>query len=561
MFGNMKYWLVTLFVLMSTMLFTVSAQTSGGDGQQQPRKIEIKNSNTLEVNEILGPDVKILRGDVQFYHDSSTMYCDSAYYNTKENQFQAFGRVHIMRPSQDGDTINLWGDSLHYNGANKYAKMRKNVKMTKDSMVMITEHIDYDMTKNVANYFDGGTTFTGEDTLVSELGYFYPKTNDLVYNRDVVVHNPKYTMYSDTLTHNIKTKKSTFQGPTEIIGKDNYLYSESGWYNHNTDKAELTKNSYLVSKEHKLVGDTIYYDRNLKYGRGRSNVEIIDTAKSIQLTGNNVYYYEEPEHSLLSDSALMKYISKTDTLFLHADTIVSITDTIIENQSDTTIFRIIKAFHHVKLFRHDIQSMCDSLVYNLYDSIITMYQTPVIWNDNNQLTAQTIKLYTIGNTVDMVEMLNSAFIISEFDSLGHYNQIFGKNMVAYLDSNKITDIEVMSSANTIYYTDEDSIVTGMNQVSGENTHIIFNKKNKIDKIWFYKNPKGTLHPLGAIRRSNRYLDGFVWYNKHRPIKMEDIFYWETPTETPLTAQRKQEMEDEDKEREEEARLNGEKIEN
>ena len=549
-------------VLFSTVAMLNNATAQNQPTNKQPMKIEIKNSNTLEVNETLGPDVKILRGDVEFYHDSSTMYCDSAYYNTKENQFQAFGRVHIMRPAQDGDTINLWGDSLHYSGATKYAKMRKNVKMTKDSMVMLTEHIDYDMSKNVANYFDGGTTFTGEDTLISDLGYFYPKTNDLVYNRDVVVKNPKYTMYSDTLTHNIKTKKSTFHGPTEIIGEKNYLYSEEGWYNHLTDKAELTKNSYLVSKEHKLVGDTIYYDRNKKFGRGRSNVEIIDTAKNIQLTGNNVYYYEEPEHSLLSDSALMKYISKTDTLYLHADTIVSITDTITENQDqDTVIYRIIKGFHHVKLFRHDLQTMCDSLVYNLYDSIITMYQTPVIWNNNNQLTAKTIKLYTIENTVDMVEMLENAFIISEFDSLGHYNQIYGKNMVAYLDSNKITDIEVMSAANTIYYTDEDSIVTGMNQVSGENMHIIFNKKNKIDRIWFYKNPKGTLHPLTAIRRSNRYLDGFVWYSKHRPLKMQDIFYWETPTEEPLTAQKKQEMEEEDQEREEEARLNGETIEN
>ena len=135
---------------------------------QEPTKIEIVNTNTLEVNETLGPDIKILRGDVVFYHDSAYMYCDSAHYNNKANFFQAFGQIHIIKLMSDNDTVHLWSDSAQYNGNIKLAQARKNVKMTRDSMIMLTENLDFNMIDNVAYYFDGGTTFSGEDTLRSE---------------------------------------------------------------------------------------------------------------------------------------------------------------------------------------------------------------------------------------------------------------------------------------------------------------------------------------------------------------------------------------------------------
>jgi len=500
------------------------AQTDGNGGEAQGHKIEIVNSNILEVDEYHGANVKVLRGDVEFYHDSASMFCDSALYNSKENTFRAFGRVHMYRLMPEEDTVHLWGDSLDYDGNNRLARVRENVVMVKDSMRMLTNNIDYDLDKNVANYFDGGTTYSGEDTLISELGFFYPKTNELVYNQDVVIRNPNYKMYSDTLTHNIKSKISTFKGPTEIVGDDNYLYSERGWYNHQADEGTLTKNSYLVSKQHKLLGDTIMYFRKDKYGIGKSRVEILDTVENVRLYANEARYYEVPEHSLLTDSALMRYIDKNDTLYLHADTIASVADTMFTD-IDTTVYRIIKAFPHAKIYRADLQTMCDSLVYNTYDSLIEMYKNPVIWHNDDQITANEIKLYVIDDGIDMVEMIKDAFVAEIVDNVPRYNQITGTNMVAYLDSNKISEVEVMGSSKTIYYTTEhDTLVTGMNTIDSQDMKIYFTN-GKMKTLWFYKSPKGCIYPLEGLTRRQSFLNGFVWYEKHRPRKMEDIFIW------------------------------------
>ncbi|MBR4214843.1 MAG: hypothetical protein IKR94_05955 [Bacteroidales bacterium] len=511
-------------------------------------KIEIVNSNTLEVNETYGPDIKILRGDVAFYHDSAYMYCDSALYNNKENFFKAFGRIHIERLMSDNDTVHLWSDSASYDGNTKLATARRNVKMTRDSMVMLTENLDFDMTANVAYYFDGGTTFSGEDTLISDYGHFYPNTNDLKYTKDVEIHNPDYLMRSDTLTYNIKTKISNFIGPTEIISDSDYLYTERGWFNHITDQGQLTKHNYMTSNERRLDADTIFYDRARNYGYGRSNVEITDTVKAIKLLGDEAHYYDQDQKSILTKKALMIYYSDIDTLYLHADTICSYMVPFVD-QPDS-LYRMVKAYHKTKMFRRDIQAMCDSMVYDFSDSTITMNRNPVIWHNENQITAENMKFYTSNNHIDMVELLNKAFVISQVDSLNHYNQIFGKNMVAYLDSNKIQEVEVISEANTVYYTVEDSIATGMNIISSQDMNIHFTK-GKVDKIWFYKKPKGTIYPLEGLTKRQQFLDGFVWYDKHRPHKRDDVFVWGEITEKPITAQQLEEEEKAAKEAEEE----------
>ena len=541
--------LVVLLLLLAAATQKVAAQDGGNAKGQQVHKIEIVNSNTLEVNEFYGPDVKVLRGDVQFYHDSASMFCDSAFYNSAQNTFRAFGNVHAYRLMEQSDTVHLWGDSLDYDGKTRLARMRDNVVMTTDSMRLVTENVDYDMDKNVANYFDGGVTYSGNDTLESKLGYFYPKRNELVYNKDVVLHNKDYKMYSDTLTYNVKSHVSTFQGPTEVISDENYLYSERGWYNHDREECQLTKNSYLVSKEHRLSGDTIYYYRKESYGMGRSNVEIIDTAQNITLSANEARYYEIPEHSFLTDKALMTYRTKKDTLYLHADTIFMCTDTIF-TATDTTEFRRVRAYRHVKTYRYDIQTMCDSLEYNFNDSIISMYYTPVIWNKDNQITANLVKLYTIDDGVDMVELIGEAFVSQKVDSIPRYNQICGKDMVAYLDSNKITQVEVLRNAQSIYYTTEDSIVTGMNTVSAENMDIFF-ENSKIKRIWFYKNPKGALYPLEGLTKRQSFLNGFVWYGQHRPIVPDDIFKWGEVSEAKITTESLQAEEEEKKKKDEE----------
>ncbi len=102
----------------------------------------------------------------------------------------------------------------------------------------------------------------------------------------VVITNPEYTIYTDSLKYDTQTEISYFFGPTEIINDERYIYCENGWYDTRNDISFVTDNAYLEEAGRTLRGDTLYYEAEEGFGRAKSNVELIDTAENMILKGN-----------------------------------------------------------------------------------------------------------------------------------------------------------------------------------------------------------------------------------------------------------------------------------
>ncbi len=485
------------------------------------------DSKYLFTTKELGPDIKILIDSVVFKHENSVMFCDSALFDYKTNYFDAFGNVRLIKPGKDlKDTVFLYGDTLHYSGRDKYAKVRNHVILEKDSLLLETDSLDYDLDKNIGYYFNNGVTVNGEDTLKSVFGYYYADNNEFFFKKNVEVTNPRFKMLSDTLKHNTKTKISYFTGPTEIISDSNYIYCENGWYDHNNNISQFNKNAYFKNKEQKLQGDSLYYNRNTGIGKAFRNVTFKDSIQDVLLKGNYGFYNENNGFFLMTDSARFIQVTENDSLFMHADTLQSYKDSVIVNDT-AQVFRVILAFHHVKTYKYDFQSMCDSLVYSLLDSVFEMHTNPVMWSDSNQLSADYIEIQTYKNEVDEIDMIKNAFIISQSDSV-RFNQIFGDEMTAYIDNKKVSEIDVKGNGKSVYFIkDDNGKLIGVNFIECANMDIYL-KNNKLDKIWFYEKPKGKIHPPLTLGQSETLLNGFKWEEKNRPLKKEDIYNWFKP---------------------------------
>jgi len=504
-----KTLLFILFILNFNLVFT---QT----------KIDF-DSKYLFTTKKLGPDIKILIDSVVFKHENSIMFCDSALFDYETNYFDAFGNVRLIKPGKDlKDTVFLYGDTLHYSGRDKYAEVRNHVILKKDSLLLETDSLDYDLDKNIGYYYNNGVTVNGDDTLKSVFGYYYADNNEFFFKKNVIVTNPRFKMFSDTLKHNTETKISYFIGPTEIISDSNYIYCENGWYNHNNNISQFNQNAYFKNKEQKLQGDSLYYDRNTGIGKAFQNVTFEDSIQNVLLKGNYGFYNENNDFFLMTDSALFIQVSENDSLYMHADTLQSFKDSVIVNDT-TQVFRIILAFHHVKTYKSDFQSMCDSLVYSLLDSVFEMHINPVMWSDSNQLSADYIEIQTYKNDVDEIDMIHNAFIISQSDSV-RFNQIFGDEMTAYVDNRKVSEIDVKGNGKSVYFIrDDNKKLIGVNFIDCKNMDIYL-KDNKLDKIWFYEKPKGKIHPPLTLDPSETLLNNFKWEEKNRPLKKEDIYF-------------------------------------
>ncbi|MFW5820073.1 MAG: OstA-like protein [Bacteroidota bacterium] len=478
---------------------------------QEVKQIEI-NADYIEFDSDLGTGAKRLLGNVRFMHEDILMTCDSAWYFSEENMVESFSNVHLWQ----GDTLDLYGDYLRYSGNNKMANVRNNVVLIDNENRLTTDYIDHDFGNDLAYYLDGGRIINGDNTLVSKQGYYYTREKLFFFKDSVVVINPDYTMYSDTLKYNTITEVAYFLGPTDIISDENYIYCENGWYDTQNNISQFNKNAYLQNEGQILKGDSIYYNRKTGLGKAFKNVLLEDTTENMILQGEIAIYNEQTEYAMLTDSALMIQVEKGDTLFIHADTLLSIPDTIPEK-------RLLKAFYHVKFFREDIQGKCDSLVYTDVDSVFHFFGDPVLWSDENQLSAEKIEIYTKNQQLDRLEMINAAFIIS-FEDSTKFNQIKGRNMTGYIIANQLRRITVDGNSQSIYYAKEEEDYIGVNKAESSNLEISFSD-NKINKILFKPNTDGTFFPIQKFPSTEAKFEGFRWYEEYRPRNRNDVFRW------------------------------------
>lgn len=503
-----------IFYLPLLLLFPVSiySQTSG-TSKSGKKKIEVKWADQTVVNPKFGRDVSRLLGNVSIVHNDISMKCDSAYFYEKANQVRAFSKIHI----EQGDTLDLYGDYLFYDGTEEKAFVTGNVELINNETHLFTDTVNYDVKSKTAYYPDKGRITNTDNVLTSLLGVYYISQKMFHFKDSVRVVNPDYVMVADTLEFNTETEKAFIFGPTNINGDSIHIYSERGWYDSKQKISRLWKKSSIDNLKQIVYGDSLYYEEATGFGRAYGNVIISDTSRNIMVRGNKALYYKDPEKFLMTDSARYIQISENDTMFLHADTIRS--DTYAGLKGST--YRVVKAYFDCRIFSNEIQARCDSLTYSFLDSVARLYKSPVVWAEENQLTGDSIALFTKNSQVVRMELYNTAFIVSKVDTLS-FNQTRGRNLIGYFKDNELDRIVINGNGETIYFLLDGEELIGVNQAKSASMEI-FVENGEIKDIYEYDNPEGNLDPPRYASPEKLRLPGFKWLDSSRPKKMMDIF--------------------------------------
>lgn len=512
----MKDFLRIIFLL--TLLFLNSAVCGQDDeeSKQDKTRIRLVQADIMNFNkDRLGPNTQRLVEDVIFEHDSMFLHCDSAYLNSKTNSLEAWGNIHI----RVSDSLNIYGDELYYKGNKQTAEMQNNVRLIDNQMTLNTDQLDYNLNKNTGKYTGGGKIVDTTNRLTSKIGYYYANKKKFFFKDSVRLNNPRYTMESDTLMYNTMTEVSYFYGPSYIRSDSNVIYCENGWYDTRNNVSQFKKNAYLTNNQQTLQGDSLYYDRDSGLGKAFLNVTITDSVHNIIIKGEYGRFLEKTNNSLITDSAQAIQVDEGDSLFMHADTLRYIGDT------TTSEGKQLFAFYQVKLYRFNLQGKCDSLVYNVSDSLIKMYETPVLWSGKNQLYADSIELFTGDSKSKKMKLFHNAYLAEmDFDST-KYNQIKGKLMYGFFNNKELEKVYVEGNVETIYFVrnNQDSFI-GVNKAESSTLNIHIENK-KVSGLTFIIKPKAVLHPLQSLRPKDLKIKGFKWHGEKRPEDRYDIYRW------------------------------------
>ncbi len=463
------------------------------------------------------PDIWVLYKQVHGTHEGMDLYSDSAHYDTKLNDFTAFRNIKIVLT----DTTTIYGDKLFYNGNTRIVEIwGKEVVFIDGDTRLVTTHLVYDRNSSTASYTAGAVTTNKENKLVSVKGFYFSNTKEFHVFDSVVLSDTASMIITDTLHYNTNTNIAFFTTPTYIYSDSTTIYSENGWYNTGNEKAHSDKATSITSKEQKLTCDTLDYDKKRMTSIARHNVAISDSVNNLTIIGHYAYSNERIHHMFITDSATAIFVDKKDSLHLHSDTLFATT-------SHGNNFETMAAYHHVKFFRNDIQGSCDSIFYNIPDSIITMYYDPVMWSDENQFTADTIVMMLDTSGIKEIHLKGNAFIIQQVD-INKYNQINGKTAIVYLDGRNPLYCDIIGNAQSIYYLTEEQddgteALLGVNIGIGSGIRIYFNENREPSRIVTYTNPDMTTYPIKDLPEEKKTLKGFKWCHDKRPLHVNDIY--------------------------------------
>ncbi len=486
-------------------------QTSDTTTNKKKTLIYLDHSDLMRFDEEALPDIQVLIGNVKMHHDSAYLYCDSAYFNQNRNSFIAFGNVRI----EQGDTLTITSRKLDYNGDTRLAYLTDSVVMSNDEVTLETDTLTYNRDTETGFYTCGGLLRDSTNTLTSKHGYYYTDTKLAEFNFDVVVEsNDSATILSDTLTYDTETKIATILGPTTIKHKDETnIYTELGWLNTETNISQLLKKSKIVHEDGKIIiADTIYHDDDNGFSKAFSRVQLIDTVEDIMLLGNYAFYQEEDEIAIVTDSAHIKEFSQGDTTYIHADTLYTYA---IDEEN------MFLAYHNARLYNNDAQGVADSITFFSGDSIIHLLQLPILWMDDQQITADTIHLFPEKDNFNRMQAINNAIIVIKEDTI-HYNQMSGKEIVGYVHDEELNHIEVLGNAQSIFFPTDESKIIGLNSIESSYMTIYF-KDGKLDRMKVFPSPTAIMYPMKEVTETMLHLPNFTWQEEARPRKPEDIF--------------------------------------
>jgi lipopolysaccharide export system protein LptA len=446
-------------------------------------------------------------GDVKFMHEGTEIWCDSAFFYKKDNRLEAMGHIRIFDTL---DSTDITANQLTYEESSRFAKLRGNVIYKEDSIELRTEFLDYNMISKSANYFNGGRIDDGSNILNSKKGYYDSQGKWMAFKNEVVLVNPQNTLKADSLYYDLRTKIARTIGPTEIISSDGSIVNsvEGGEFDMVVNQTKI-RSGEIETESYVLKGDDLFYDRSRGSNRAIGNVFMYSKNENLTIIGNEAENDERLGITKIFGNPVMKKVFEGDTLYLAADTLISVDDSLDVNKK-------LLAFHNVRFYRFDLQGKSDSLVYALSDSVLFLYNDPVLWSEGNQIEADSINILFRNNQIDKLNLNDNSFMVLQ-DTMKNFNQLKGKDMVAFFLNNRINRLEVTGNSECLFYAleEEENGIMGINRILCSSMTIRF-IDNQADNMSFYQKPEAVFIPPHELKEDDKQLKGFNWREGERP---------------------------------------------
>lgn len=503
-------------------------------------------------------------GEVVIIQDTTNMFTDSLYYNSDSKVAQLYDNVVVETKGKS-----LFTNRLDYNLDTKYGTFRDTAILQRETMVLSSIRGYYDVQKSKAQfvdqvvirdtdfnltadsldydtdidraYFLGPTYITQKKKQIyCESGYYDIVSKQAFFSKDAVIVEGSKVAFAEDIFVSEVDSTVTFKGNAEVRDSVSVAKGALIVFNELADEVELEGAASYQKEDQLIEGDYIYYntetesflsygetsvsgeqgvleadsisyDKLTDFGVARGSAIWTDTVENRVIVADEMHYRDSSTYvkAIVKDQRPLFYqVVEEDTLYVAADTLLS------AEPNDSLTY--LKAMDAVQIYKSDLQAVCDSMYYGSIDSTFTLFRSPVCWSDTTQFSGDTIDIVLKEDKVSQIVAKKRAFIITRHET-GYSDQIKGRLLQSFLDSNQLKKMNVVGNAESLYFIkDEEEAYVGSNKTLCSQMTFYF-AGEELDYIKFYTEPESTMTPMDLLTTAEERLDGYNWQISRRPL--------------------------------------------
>lgn len=496
-----------------------------------------------------------LRNDVKLTDGKGILTTDSLDYDVGAHigSFKKWGKV-------KNDKTVLVSEEGFYYADTRDVYFKKKVILQDPEYNLATDTLLYNTGTSIATFLAPTTIDDGKTKIYTREGFYNLKTGQGNFGRRSIIEDKTQTITGDQLAFDKKT--GNFEGKGSVVYKDTaqgvVLIANHLFGNRNKKSVLATEKPVMIIKQE---ADSIYVAADTLFSGLQKDLDSLQSVfhkqkDTVVITTNGIAFKDSavaiadkeintdtrkptddktapavsgkkkiPDEEITEGGNIIK---SDKTTLATKDTVTTVKEPLLTKaQADsikakTDTLRFMMGFHHVRIFSDSMQAVADSMFFSAVDSIFRLFQSPVVWSKENQVTGDTMYLYTKNRNPERVYVFENGLAINLIEK-ENYNQLKGRIINGYFKEGNIDNINAKGNAESIYFAqDEDSSYIGVNRTSADMIDMYFANK-ELKRVVFRNQVKGKTVPMRESGQDFTKFPEFKWWDSRRPKSKFELF--------------------------------------
>ena len=441
------------------------------------------------------------------WQDDNMLSSEKGWYDRENEVFLFYDDVHVMTPDQEG-----WADSLYFYRIPQDIDMLGNAQMTDTTrnVFALAGRLQYQDSLSKVTLTRKPAVITQTEEQSGEVDTVYLGAEKLVYyTMKMCDIAPGVVADAEKRLKDIdvdpvgefrkKAAEAAAKAAQEAAEKDpNYRAAKAAGAIKASQAPQLKDTTSVPSKDTLAVAGSMKKQSPSMQPGSRLGSAMADTLAA----------------------GLRPLAALSDTLALTDTSMVMDTAAVVDSASlvppDTTKIGFLEALKNVRIYKKDMQVVCDSLVYSDLDSLSRLFKEPIIWQEKTrQYTADSISVVISDGAMDKASLMSNAFIIIQ-EGTDLFDQIRATEMLAFFDEKGgLERFDALGGASALFFIEENDAFATVNKTDSKMLSATF-KDGNIQRIYYYDSPKNDGYPVVQMAEDEQVLKGFNWQPEKRP---------------------------------------------